>query len=165
MNIIPSALGESGNTLVLWDDCPDIGVALPRSPQLISELQWGAGSLEEGQHCLILYLFFGEDTAQVYLPEELPTSPTDSVAVWSVFLRRDPELLKVRYGPSPLDADAEITLLLPNREGERLADRLRAFIERLATEQAAVQTNTAITTLCQRLSVILEESVDAPRES
>ncbi|MCY0876136.1 MAG: hypothetical protein OWT28_07710 [Firmicutes bacterium] len=165
MNIIPSALGESAETLVLWDDCPEIGIALPRSPQLITELQWGAGTLDEGTQCLILYLFFGEDIAEVYLPEVLPTAPEQSVAVWDLLLRRDPEVLKLRYGTSPLARDSEVTLLLPSREGERLADRLRAFATRFSSIGEGAPADSAIERLRQQLSVTVEGATDASRES
>lgn len=180
MQLIPAALGEADDTLVIWDDCPDIGIALPRSTQVIASLEWGAGTLDEGEDCLILYVFFGEDHLEIYLSESLPTAPDMDVAVWSLLLRRDPEVLKVRYGATPAAREQEVTLLLPTREGERMADRLRMFAERLnrvegdlqKSEQdfapAAQVSETAdatLTSLRVRLGALLEEVPHASRES
>jgi len=180
MQLIPAALGEIDDTLVIWDDCPDIGIALPRATQVIASLEWGAGTLDEGEECLILYVFFGEDHLEIYLSESLPTAPDLDVAVWSLLLRRDPEVLKVRYGTTPAAREQEVTLLLPTREGDRLADRLRMFAERLNLVQADPQqsepdfapatkatgiADATLTSLRVRLGALLEEAPHASRES
>ena len=129
MQILPDAVGQSDGQIVFWDENPEIGAALPRPVQMISEVQWGAGLLD-GEDCLILYLFLGEQALELYLPQTLPTAPAESLDVWALLWAWAPRMLKVRYGRSPADREREVVLLLPEADGERLSDALRAFAER-----------------------------------
>lgn len=161
MNIIPAALGITQDVLTFWDDCIEIGIALPRTVQLVSEVNFGAGELNETP-CLILYLFFGEDTVELYLPEQLPTSPTEHTSVWYTLFSREPDVLKIRYGTHPSEEDKEVTLLLPKAEGERMIERLRLFAKRYLEQPDESDVASSL-----RLSLhdLLEEFTDASGES
>lgn len=126
MQVIPLALGQVENTIVLWDEQPELGVALPRPVQVVDEVRFGTGTLGD-EWCLILYLFIGEQTIEVFLPEHLPTSPEAEVEVWHVLCRFDPDSFRVRYGASAGDARKEVLLLCPKAPGERLSDKLEEF--------------------------------------
>jgi hypothetical protein len=136
VEIVPIAIGESDGALVLWEPRPDIGIALPRAAQVIGEAHWGAG--EHGDEpCLILYAFFGEQALELVLPQQLPTTPERQVDAWGCVLRRDPELIKIRYGEHPGDREKECVLLFPAQAEQRLATTLRGFAHRLAEAGAA----------------------------
>lgn len=136
VQIIPAAVGQSDGAIVFWDDNPDIGMVLPRAVQLISEVQWGTGALD-GQDCLVLYLFAGEQSVELYIPERLPTTPVDWLDVWELLCAWSPEVLKIRYGSSPADGNRELTLLLPKEEGEGPLDKLRLFVHKARRERDA----------------------------
>lgn len=133
MQIIPNAIGQSSQTLVFWDDDPELGVALPRATQLVSELSWGFGTIQETP-CLVLYLFIADQTLEMVLPRMLPTSLDANVDVWRLLIDWHADVLKLRYGNSPVDREREITLLLPTTESENLIDRLRLFTEKYEGE-------------------------------
>ncbi|MHB1629741.1 MAG: hypothetical protein ACYCVB_15475 [Bacilli bacterium] len=158
MQIIPAALGQSEGVITLWDDNRDIAMALPRETQFISELQWGAGVLDDDP-CLILYLFVGRQTIELYLPERLPTAPEQQVAVWQTILQWRPEVLRVRYGESPLARQYEVTFLLPKEEGETAADKLQAFVKQLeASESDREESDDLTTQLLRVLSPYTQET-------
>lgn len=127
MKVIPVAMGQSEDTLVLWDDNPELEEKLKQSSQVVNELKWGIGALEQDP-CLVLYLFTPGDTFEVYLPAALPTSPEEEIDVWSTLWDKNPELLKLRYGVSPIDRSRELTLLLPKATGETLLVKLKEFV-------------------------------------
>ena len=158
MQIIPVALGQSEGVITLWDDNRDIAMALPRETQFISELQWGAGVLDDDP-CLILYLFIGQQTIELYLPEHLPTTPEQQVAVWQTIMQWRPEVLRVRYGESPLARQHEVTFLLPKEEGETAADKLQAFVKQLeASESDREESDDLTTQLLRVLSPYTQET-------
>ena len=150
MQIIPVALGQSEGVITLWDDNRDIAMALPRETQFISELQWGAGVLDDDP-CLILYLFVGQQTIELYLPEHLPTTPEQQVAVWQTIMQWRPEVLRVRYGESPLARQHEVTFLLPKEEGETAADKLQAFVKQLEASESDREESDDLTTQLLRV--------------
>ncbi len=150
MQIIPVALGQSEGVITLWDDNRDIAMALPRETQFISELQWGAGVLDDDP-CLILYLFIGQQTIELYLPEHLPTTPEQQVAVWQTIMQWRPEVLRVRYGESPLARQHEVTFLLPKEEGETAADKLQAFVKQLEASESDREESDDLTTQLLRV--------------
>ena len=150
MQIIPVALGQSEGVITLWDDNRDIAMALPRETQFISELQWGAGVLDDDP-CLILYLFIGQQTIELYLPEHLPTTPEQQVAVWQTIMQWRPEVLRVRYGESPLARQHEVTFLLPKEEGETAADKLQAFVKQLEASESDREDSDDLTTQLLRV--------------
>ncbi len=127
MQIIPLALGQSDHAITLWDENPELSIVFPRPLQFVSELAWGLGTLDD-LPCLILYLFIAEHTVELYLPEKLPTKPDEKVDVWQTILSWRPDLLKVRYGDSPVDKEHEVTLLFPKEEEESLITKLTSFI-------------------------------------
>jgi|GEM_PF-5194721 len=160
MQIIPVALGQSEGVITLWDDNRDIAMALPRETQFISELQWGAGVLDD-EPCLILYLFVGGQTIELYLPEHLPTTPEQEVAVWQTIVQWKPDVLRVRYGESPAARQYEVTLLFPKEEGETVADKLHTFIRQLEANQTDSGVGSELTTqLLRGVSPYLSESQD-----
>ncbi|QSO46347.1 hypothetical protein [Alicyclobacillus mengziensis] len=124
MEIVPSAVGQSEGVVVFWDHHPEIGVAWPRPLQLIDELKWGIGSLNQ-RKCLVLYLFTGEQSIELYLLEELPTSPTENVDVFALLCEWRPQVLKIRFGDSPIDREREVTFLLPQGDGQGMMDKLQ----------------------------------------
>ncbi|KUO96961.1 hypothetical protein [Ferroacidibacillus organovorans] len=127
MQVIPAAVGQSDGLLVFWDDQPELGLLFPRSVEVVADVRFGAGRLFD-RDCLILYLFIGEQTVEIYLPESLPTRFEQTASVWAFLCAWDPEALKIRYGETPADRSKESMLLLPKLEGERLLDRLRQFV-------------------------------------
>lgn len=127
MKVIPVAIGQSDDTLVLWDDNPELSEKLSQKTLVVSELKWGVGVLDKDP-CLILYLFLSGESFEVYLPAALPTSPNEEVDVWSTLWDWNPEILKLRYGVSPVDKEQEVTLLLPKATGETLMVKLKEFI-------------------------------------
>jgi hypothetical protein len=126
MQIIPLAVGQSDGAIVFWEDNAEIGVAWPRTVQVIDEVKWGVGSINQ-EECLVLYLFSEHQAAEIYLPEVLPTTPSDSIEIWRVLCEWDPDMLKVRYGDTPMKSENEVTFLLPAVEGESLVEKLRTF--------------------------------------
>ncbi|QQE77220.1 hypothetical protein [Alicyclobacillus sp. SO9] len=137
MKIVPDAVGQSDGALVFWEETPEIGTKWPLSANVVDEIRWGVGSLEQ-EDCLVLYLFSKQEVAELYLPEQLPTSPDEAVEVWKVLCAWRPELIKVRYGSSPADTNKQVTFLLPASEGEDIVDKLRLFKDAAlpATSQA-----------------------------
>jgi hypothetical protein len=134
VEIVPSAVGQSEGVIVFWDGHPEIGVAWPRPLQMIDEVQWGIGSLNQ-QECLVLYLFTEQQSIELYLLEQLPTSPTEDLDVFALLCEWKPKVLKIRYGDSPVDREREITFLLPQGEGEGVLEKLRELTTRtLETE-------------------------------
>lgn len=126
LQMIAQAMGVSDGVLTFWDECPEIGLALPRPEQVVHEVRFGAGDLD-GTPCLILYLFVGEDVLECYMEEILPTRPDQDVPVWTTLLEAAPDLIKIRYGAHPTDGSREVSLLLPAQSTECLADRLTTF--------------------------------------
>lgn len=129
LEVIPRAIGQSSGTLVLWDDNPEVGVFLPRATQLVSELNWGFGSLGQNP-CLILYMFVAEQPVEFVLPRTLPTAPDQYVDVWHLFVTWPTDVLKLRYGDRLIDRAREVSLLLPTIEGENLIDKLTLFTKK-----------------------------------
>lgn len=160
MQIIPVALGQSEGVITIWDDNRDIAMALPRETQFISELQWGAGVLDDDP-CLILYLFVGQQTIELYLPEHLPTTPEQQVAVWRTIVHWKPEVLRVRYGESPLARQYEVTLLLPKEEGETVADKLQAFVKQLEESESDREDPDDLTTQLLRVMSLYTQETQA----
>lgn len=136
MQIIPRALGQTEETLVFWDDLAEIGVALPRPTQVIDEITVGLGVLENAPS-LIVYASYGEQTLEVHLPRELPTSLEAQVDVWEVLWKWRPAVMRLRYGESPAQRDREVTLLLPKAPGESLAEKMRDLARRMEAERRA----------------------------
>ncbi len=130
---VPVAVGQSDGVIVLWEGVPEIGVAFPRTVQVIEEVQCGIGMIN-GEQCLILYLFAGDSYLQVYLKQFLPTSPDEVIDGWELLCAWNPNMLKVRYGDSPRNKDKEVTFLLPAGEGEQLIDQLKGLITRIGNE-------------------------------
>ncbi|PWI56988.1 hypothetical protein [Sulfoacidibacillus thermotolerans] len=153
MQIIPLALGQTDGAITLWDENPELALVFPRPLQFISELAFGLGTLDE-QPCLILYLFVAEQAIEVYLPESLPTNPEQEVDVWYTLLTWRPDMLKIRYGNSPLDQEHEVTLLFPKEEEETLAEKLTSFILRTKETLDGNQTQGAV---IERLAHLLRE--------
>ncbi len=160
MQIIPVALGQSEGVITLWDDNRDIAMALPRETQFISELQWGAGVLDDDP-CLILYLFVGQQTIELYLPEHLPTTPEQQVAVWQTIMQWRPEVLRVRYGESPLAREHEVTFLLPKEAGETVADKLQAFVKQLEESESDREDPDDLTTQLLRVMSLYTQETQA----
>lgn len=127
MKVIPVAIGQSDETLVLWDDNPELAETFQQRTQVVSELKWGIGVLEKDP-CLILYMFLPKGSLEVYLPAALPTSPNEEIDVWETLWEWNPEVLKLRYGSSPTDREQEATLLLPKATGETLMVKLQEFV-------------------------------------
>lgn len=127
MQIIPLALGQSDGAITLWDENAELAIVFPRPIQFISDIAWGLGHLDD-QPCLILYLFIGDQAVELYFPEQLPTSPEHQVDTWQTLFNWQPEVIKVRYGESPVDKNHEVMLLFPKEEGETLMEKLTAFI-------------------------------------
>ncbi len=136
MQIVPRALGQVEGTLVFWDDLAEIGIALPRPTQVIDELTVGLGALL-GEPSLIVYASYGEQTLEIHLPRELPTSPEAKVDVWEAIWKRRPDVIRLRYGESPLQREREAVLLFPGTPGESLAEKMRDLVRRLERERRA----------------------------
>jgi hypothetical protein len=129
VEVMARAVGQSAGVIVFWDDNPDIGMAWPRAVQMIPEVQWGTGTLD-GADCLVLYLFAGDQSLELYVPETLPTTPALWLDVWELLITREPDILKIRYGGSPADGNREVTFLLPKETGESPMDKLRLFAQK-----------------------------------
>lgn len=127
MRVIPRAVGQTDGALVLWQDSAELADCLTQTSEVVTEVRWGIGILDEDA-CLILYLFRATETLEVYLPQTLPTSPEDQIDVWKTVYRWQPQVLKMRYGHSPVTRDYETTLLLPTQSGETTVEKLQAFL-------------------------------------
>jgi len=161
LQMIAQAMGVSEGVLTLWDECPEIGLVLPRPEQVVHEVRFGAGDLD-GTPCLILYLFVGEDVVECYMEEVLPTRPDQEVAVWTTLLEAAPDIIKIRYGSRPTDGSREVSLLLPAQGTECLADRLTTF----ARAALAARDETALAPVLQEfLQYVVEAPEHASRES
>ncbi len=159
MEYVPVAIGQSEGVPVFWEGIPEIGVVFPRSVQLIEEIHCGTGMMNY-EHCLILYLFAGEVVLQMYLKQFLPTSPDEVVDGWEILCAWNPDVLKVRYGDSPMNKDKEITLLLPGKEGERITDKLSELSERICNEQDQFHSfdlQRVFTPLCDHISTYIQK--------
>lgn len=153
MQLIPIALGQSDEALVLWDEYPELSVAFTRNTQTISLLNWGAGDLD-GEPCLILYLFAGEQALEILLSETLRTSPESKIEAWSTLWNWKPDLLKIRYGPTPIDKESEVTFLLPKTEGETLIDKLTEFIRKMQSQVKGQLRNENMEFLLSKLELV-----------
>ncbi len=156
MQVIPAAVGQSDGLLVFWDDQPELGLLFPRSAEVVADVRFGAGRLDSND-CLILYLFIGEQTVELYLPETLPTRFDQTAAVWVLLCAWDPQALKIRYGETPGDRSKESMLLLPKLEGERLLDRLRQFVAQSKGQAESDVSGDAAPEWIDRLQELLSE--------
>lgn len=163
MQWIPLAIGQSEQTLILWEPTPEIAVAFPRSLQTVSEVKWGAGTLDD-ESCLILYLFVGLQALEIYLPEQLPTSPQNEIAVWSTIWEWKPTLLKMRYGFSPINKSDEITFLLPKYAGESINDKYFEFVNLMRKQMREGALDQRGIELLERLSFVHDEISQEARE-
>lgn len=161
MQVVPYAVGQSEGTVVFWEDNAEIGVAWPRKAQVIDEIRWGMGSMNQ-EECLILYLFAGKQVAELYLPEQLPTTPNESIEIWRLVCAWRPELIKLRYGTTPLDSDKEVTFLLPTREGDDIVDTLRRFRDVTAEAESTTEA-AAHAEFLGRVDACLDEVADRAR--
>lgn len=158
MEIIPAAVGQSDGVIVFWDNNPEISVAWPRPLQVIEETQWGISSLDNAD-CLVLYMFAQGGSIELYLKEQLPTTPTNELDVWALLCDWNPNVLKIRYADTPVDGQHEITFLLPQGDGQSLVDRLEAFRElTLATDEGNGTVVERHRTLFGRLDAFLNSS-------
>ncbi|MDP9727648.1 hypothetical protein J2S04_000575 [Alicyclobacillus tengchongensis] len=164
MQFIPKALGQSNDLLTFWDHLPEMAILLPRPLQVVSEIQWGIGELDR-QPCLILYLFVGEDTLELLLPRELPTSPHEQVDVWELLISWRTDCVKLRYGESPLHAEQEVTLFLPASESEALLSQLYLFVQKSLTLSSTKELPQSHQDCLIALKERIEEHREQSRES
>lgn len=160
MQIAPRAVGQSSDLIVFWDDNPDVGVLLPRTTQVVSELSFGFGMYEEAP-CLVVYLFIAEQALEFVLPRVLPTSPQQSIDVWHLLANWRSDVWKLRYGDNVIDDDREVTLLLPTAGGASLLDKLRLFVEQSAEKlKADPFQRDALEELKEILSLVADKETD-----
>lgn len=157
MQIIPNAVGQADGVLVFWDESPEFGVAFPRQNQIIHEVRFGAGTLNH-EDCLILYMFMGDQSVELYLPQMMETAPETTLDVWQLICKWKPDLLKVRYGSSPIDREKEVTLLLPKRDAEGLIDKLKEFVRLSKPDQGADELVQLHGTMVAALTHMLEDA-------
>lgn len=129
--IFPIALGRDGSQkeLHIWD--PECGLGQTRYAEITEvqmECRWGAGLIEE-EAALILYLFDGDRTMEVYFPQQIAVGPEREMNSWDVLLSMLPESLVLVYGEKP--ANPKHWLKVTFKEPVHLMQSLEDFVQRI----------------------------------
>lgn len=129
--IFPLALGRdhSEKELHVWDpDCDLVQSEFAGCNSLQMECRWGAGLIDE-EAALILYLFYRDETIEVYFPQDVAVGPGRKMNSWDTLLSMLPESLMLVYGDNA--GDRSHWLKITFEESDRLMRSLEEFIQQI----------------------------------
>ncbi len=124
----PVALGrdQSEKELHLWDPDSDLNDQDIQESSVKGDCRWGAG-LVDNETALILYIFHGERTIEVYFPQIVAVGPDREMNSWDVLLTMKPESIVLVYGEQPTDRDKWLHVRFENET--TLLSSLEEFVE------------------------------------
>jgi hypothetical protein len=129
LQVHPIALGrdKSDKELHIWD--PECGLEQYYNgvSTIDCDCQWGAGLVED-KVALILYLFDGDRTIEVYFTQNVAVGPNTEMNSWDVLFSMQPESLVLVYGEKPTDRDS--WLRSECKVGHGLMESLDDFINK-----------------------------------
>lgn len=126
--VYPVALGrdQSEKELHLWDPESDLNNQEFEGSSIKGDCRWGAGLVDD-ETALILYIFHGERTIEVYFPQKIAVGPNREMNSWDVLLAIKPESLVLVYGEQPTDRDRWLQVQF--EQDTTLLSSLEEFIE------------------------------------
>jgi hypothetical protein len=129
LQVHPMALGrdKSDKELHAWD--PECGLEQHYTgvSTIHCDCQWGAGLVED-KVALILYLFDGDRTIEVYFTQNVAVGPKAEMNSWDVLFSMQPESLVLVYGEKPTDRSS--WLKIECKAGNGLMEGLDTFLNK-----------------------------------